>query len=862
MIEQAVRGRARRRLHHRLARLGALPARPLRGGGAADAARRRADPRRPGDQRPPRRRALEGRPQARGRVPVAPGALASARPTTSTWTASAGSSRSGSTRCSPPSRPAGRLSAGRCRRRSSPPPRSTSRCTSPAAAPTATTCSTASWSFPASATALEAEPAAGLSLADRRPLRPRARRRRRQPRAPRRARSCGRRPRRRAPADQVAAGRERHRRRLGRRRGGAAPARPALAGAAAGARGGARASAPTCRSASPGAPAGCRGIGERLEPLALPPFWLVLANPGVPLADRRGLRRPRRPRQPAAVRRRRAFADADALAAWLAAQRNDLEPAAARARARRSPRRSPRSPPSPAAASPACRAPAPPASASSPRRRPRSPPPRRSAAPDPPGGSRPRRCPDPSRCVRLLPRASLRPMVTHVGGWTRSWPPAAVIRTAPPREGTMNQPAENRSLPERVERGGLLVAPELAAFLEEEALPGTGSTGRASGRGSRRSSTSSVHGTARCSSGATSCRRRSTPGTSSTATSRTTARPTRPSSPRSATCCPRATTSPSRPRTSTPRSRACPGRSSWCRSPTPASRSTRRTRAGAASTTASTAPTRWAARRRPAATTGAGARGWSRGRGCSSTRRFRSPAPAMPTRGATTCAAARCSSTTCRCMRAGEVRRLPRPSARAGGGAPAQQRAARRAGLRPHPSDRQPRPGRARRRAAGERGLGDHGLRGLGRLRRRRGQGGRLPQLARPDEGRPVGDLREGRPDAHPQPQPGPDLHRPGRRRGLGQGPRADAGAQRRAPDDQPRDPRPRRRRGLRGADGRDGDDADRAARPEEDGRRRATRSPGRSTWSSRRCTAPTRWPSPTRPSPASRRCSGCRATP
>ena len=38
----------------------------------------------------------------------------------------------------------------------------------------------------------------------------------------------------------------------------------------------------------------------------------------------------------------------------------------------------------------------------------------------------------------------------------------------------MNQPAENRSLPERVERDGLLVAPELASFLEEEALPGTG----------------------------------------------------------------------------------------------------------------------------------------------------------------------------------------------------------------------------------------------------------------------------------------------------------------------------------------------------------------------------------------------------
>ena len=111
--------------------------------------------------------------------------------------------------------------------------------------------------------------------------------------------------------------------------------------------------------------------------------------------------------------------------------------------------------------------------------------------------------------------------------------------------------------------------------------------------------------------------------------------------------------------------------------------------------------------------------------------------------------------------RAREVRRLPRPSAGARGGAAPQQRPARRAGLRPHPPDRQPRPGRARRRAAGERAHGDHGLRGLGRLRRRRGQGRRLPQLARADAGRPRGDLREGRPDAHPQPQPRPDASPP-----------------------------------------------------------------------------------------------------
>ena len=38
----------------------------------------------------------------------------------------------------------------------------------------------------------------------------------------------------------------------------------------------------------------------------------------------------------------------------------------------------------------------------------------------------------------------------------------------------MNHPAANRSLPELVERSDLHVAPELASFLEEEALPGTG----------------------------------------------------------------------------------------------------------------------------------------------------------------------------------------------------------------------------------------------------------------------------------------------------------------------------------------------------------------------------------------------------
>jgi 4-diphosphocytidyl-2-C-methyl-D-erythritol kinase len=73
----------------------------------------------------------------------------------------------------------------------------------------------------------------------------------------------------------------------------------------------------------------CRmgGIGERLDPLHLPPFWVVLANPGVPVATGAvfaGLGRRDNPGLPGTPR----FVGAEALFAWLAAQRNDLEPPA------------------------------------------------------------------------------------------------------------------------------------------------------------------------------------------------------------------------------------------------------------------------------------------------------------------------------------------------------------------------------------------------------------------------------------------------------------------------------------------------------------------------------------------------------
>ncbi len=113
-------------------------------------------------------------------------------------------------------------------------------------------------------------------------------------------------------------------------------------------------------------------------------------------------------------------------------------------------------------------------------------------------------------------------------------------------------------------------------------------------------------------------------------------------------------------------------------------------------------------------------------RGVSARRR-----PAMPMRGATTCRAARCWSTTCRSMDAGEIRRLSRPSARRRTPCCCATTACTWSWCSTAPTRSAPRPGRARRRAARERRLGDHGLRGFGRLRRCRGQGAGLSQLAR-----------------------------------------------------------------------------------------------------------------------------------
>lgn len=70
-----------------------------------------------------------------------------------------------------------------------------------------------------------------------------------------------------------------------------------------------------------------RGIGEDLAPLALPPFWIVLANSGAPVATAAvyaGLAARENP----PLSDPPAFGAATGLFAWLRAQRNDLEPAA------------------------------------------------------------------------------------------------------------------------------------------------------------------------------------------------------------------------------------------------------------------------------------------------------------------------------------------------------------------------------------------------------------------------------------------------------------------------------------------------------------------------------------------------------
>lgn len=74
-----------------------------------------------------------------------------------------------------------------------------------------------------------------------------------------------------------------------------------------------------------GRPARVRGIGERVEPIApLPAHGLLLVNPGVPLATPAVFRRMERRENPPLPDPPPVFADAAALAGYLAGTRNDL----------------------------------------------------------------------------------------------------------------------------------------------------------------------------------------------------------------------------------------------------------------------------------------------------------------------------------------------------------------------------------------------------------------------------------------------------------------------------------------------------------------------------------------------------------
>ena len=152
---------------------------------------------------------------------------------------------------------------------------------------------------------------------------------------------------------------------------------------------------------------------------------------------------------------------------------------------------------------------------------------------------------------------------------------------------------------------------------------------------------------------------------------------------------------------------------------------------------------------------------------------------------------------------------------RHGGGqsSPQEQRPTYRDRGRSQPPDRQGRSGGRRRRDPRSGGFDDLRLRGFGRCGRCRGQGARLSQLARPDEGRSRGHVREERQDGHPAPQPRPALYHAGLRATHTAWAQPAAGAQCRPSDDQSGDPPARWQRSAGGHHGCDLHQPDRAAR-------------------------------------------------
>ncbi len=71
-----------------------------------------------------------------------------------------------------------------------------------------------------------------------------------------------------------------------------------------------------------------RGIGERIDPVRLPPVACVLANPRVPVSTPDVFRALKERKNPGMPDRLPEFADAATLIDWLAEQRNDLQAAA------------------------------------------------------------------------------------------------------------------------------------------------------------------------------------------------------------------------------------------------------------------------------------------------------------------------------------------------------------------------------------------------------------------------------------------------------------------------------------------------------------------------------------------------------
>lgn len=81
---------------------------------------------------------------------------------------------------------------------------------------------------------------------------------------------------------------------------------------------------PVCMEAPQ--PCRMRGLGEDVTPISsLPGLWLLLVNPGLPLETPAVFRALRQRNNPPMPDRLPDFADAAALAGWLATQRNDLE---------------------------------------------------------------------------------------------------------------------------------------------------------------------------------------------------------------------------------------------------------------------------------------------------------------------------------------------------------------------------------------------------------------------------------------------------------------------------------------------------------------------------------------------------------